>query len=49
MECFRLNEQGFWELHPYGEGDEFELTSIDFRCSLDVVYEDVILEESETD
>ena len=41
VECFRLNDRGFWELHPYETGDEVELTSIDFRFPISLVYEDV--------
>jgi Uma2 family endonuclease len=41
VECFRLNDRGFWELHPYEIGDEVELTSIDLRFPIALVYEDV--------
>jgi Uma2 family endonuclease len=43
LECFRLNDQGFWELHPFVEGDEVNLTSVDFHFPLSFVYEDVVL------
>ncbi|TAE57044.1 MAG: Uma2 family endonuclease [Nostocales cyanobacterium] len=43
LECFRLNDRGFWELHPFVEGDEVVLTSVDFRFPLSLVYEDVVL------
>jgi Uma2 family endonuclease len=49
IECFRLNEKGVWELYTYSEGDEVELKSIDFRCPIELVYEDVILEAVEED
>lgn len=49
IECFRLNEKGVWELYTYSEGDEVELTSVDFRCSIELVYEDVIIEAVEED
>jgi Uma2 family endonuclease len=49
IECFRLNEKGVWELYTYSEGDEFELKSVDFRCPIELVYEDVILESVEED
>ena len=49
IECFRLNEKGVWELYTYSEGDEFELKSVDFRCSIELVYEDVMLEAVEED
>jgi Uma2 family endonuclease len=41
VECFRLNEKGFWELHPYEEGDEVHLTSVGFQFPISLVYEDV--------
>jgi len=43
VEIFRLNEKGKWELTPYGEGDEIELTSVDFKFSIDLLYEDINL------
>ncbi|AFZ18917.1 Uma2 family endonuclease [Allocoleopsis franciscana] len=49
IECFRLNEKGVWELYTYSEGDEVELKSIDFRCPIELVYEDVMLEVVEED
>ncbi|MCT7955938.1 Uma2 family endonuclease [Laspinema palackyanum] len=45
VECFRLNEKGLWELSTYGEGDEIELTSIEFRVPIDLIYEDVVFSE----
>lgn len=41
VECFRLNHTGFWELHPYEEGDEVNLTSVDFHFPISLVYEDI--------
>ncbi|HCF26324.1 MAG TPA: hypothetical protein DEV81_03725 [Cyanobacteria bacterium UBA11049] len=41
VECFRLNDRGLWELHPYEEGDEVHLTSVDFYFPMSLVYEDV--------
>jgi Uma2 family endonuclease len=41
VECFRLNEKGIWELHPYEEGGEVHLTSVNFRFPISLVYEDV--------
>ena len=49
IECFRLNEKGVLELYTYSEGDEVELKSVDFRCPIELVYEDVILEAVEED
>ena len=49
IECYRLNEKGVWELYTYSEGDEVELKSVDFRCSIESIYEDVVLEAVEDD
>ncbi|MBD2134780.1 MULTISPECIES: Uma2 family endonuclease [unclassified Sphaerospermopsis] len=43
LECFRLNDRGFWELHPFVEGDEVHLTSVDFQFPLSLIYENVVL------
>ncbi|MGB3403972.1 MAG: Uma2 family endonuclease [Microcoleaceae cyanobacterium] len=42
IECYRINSEGYWVLYPYHKEQEFELTSIDFRCSIASVYEDVL-------
>ncbi len=50
VECYRLNEKGKWELTPYAfeeasneETDrEIELNSINFRCPISLIYEDVV-------
>jgi Uma2 family endonuclease len=44
VECFRLNDLGIWELYTYTEGDEFKLTSLDFLCPVELLYEDVVLD-----
>lgn len=41
VECFRLNDKGIWELHPYEEDDEIYLTSVDFQMNTSLLYEDV--------
>lgn len=41
IECYRINSEGYWVLYPYNQEQEFELTSIDFRCPIASVYEDV--------
>jgi Uma2 family endonuclease len=41
VECFRKNEAGQWVLYPYNEVDEMYLASIDFRCPIAALYEDV--------
>ncbi len=43
VECFRRNAEGQWVLYPYGEVDEIHLASVDFRCAIADVYEDVDL------
>lgn len=43
VECFRLNDKGIWELHPYTEGEQVHLTSVDFHCPISLFYEDVLL------
>ncbi|WP_066381449.1 MULTISPECIES: Uma2 family endonuclease [unclassified Anabaena] len=44
VDCFRRNQDGQWVLYPYGQGDEIHLASIDFRCAVTDVYEDVTFE-----
>ena len=48
VECFRLNDRGVWELYTYTEGEEIHLTSVDFRCAIELLYEDVVFESSES-
>jgi Uma2 family endonuclease len=43
VECFRRNEEGHWVLYPYQKGEEVHLASVDFRCAIASVYEDVVL------
>lgn len=53
VECYRLNEKGKWELTSYSleettaNGTELEvyLTSVDFRCPISLLYEDVVFSE----
>lgn len=42
VECFRLNDRGIWELHPYEDGDEVHLNSVNFHFPISLVYEDVV-------
>lgn len=50
VECYRLNDRNKWELTHYfvdettGSEPEVHLTSIDFRCSISLLYEDVEFE-----
>lgn len=43
VECFRRNDQGRWELYPYGKGETVHLASVNFECAIAQVYEDVAL------
>lgn len=43
VECFRRNTEGRWVLYPFGKIDEVHLVSVDFRCAIADVYEDVDL------
>ncbi len=53
IECYRLNEKNKWELTCYSvekiteqeTEQSIQLTSIDFSCSISVLYEDVIFPE----
>ena len=49
LECFRRNTEGFWVLQTYNQGSEINLTSIDFRTSLDNLYEDVTFGDNEAE
>jgi Uma2 family endonuclease len=48
VECYRINEKGKWELTAYSLDEtntdeiEVELTSVDFRCPMSLLYEDVV-------
>ncbi len=43
IDVFRRNGDGNWVLHPLAGDEELNLASVDFRCPLDAVYEDVDL------
>lgn len=51
VECYRRNAQGRWELFHFlrstdeGESPEIELASVEFRCSFDQLYDEVLLTE----
>ncbi len=47
IDVFRRNEKGRWELHSFVEGEEVEFTSVDFRCDIAAIYEDVTLVETD--
>jgi Uma2 family endonuclease len=44
IDCFRRNQDGQWVLYPYVKEQEIHLASIDFRCAIAEVYEDVTFE-----
>jgi Uma2 family endonuclease len=44
VECFRRNSDRQWVLYPYGEKDIIHLASVDFRCPVADLYEDVTFE-----
>lgn len=49
VECYRLNDRGKWELTPYSNDEdtsqaadlEIHFTSVDWRCPISLLYEDV--------
>ncbi|WP_366514285.1 Uma2 family endonuclease [Moorena sp. SIO3I6] len=41
LDCFRRNAQKIWTLQFYDPGSEIHLESVDFRTSLEALYEDV--------
>ncbi|EDX76495.1 conserved hypothetical protein [Coleofasciculus chthonoplastes PCC 7420] len=43
VEYFRRNAEGIWELHSYTEENELHLTSVNFHCTLEMLYENVEL------
>lgn len=45
VEVFRRNAEGLWVLHTYKEGSEIHLASVDFRVSIDALYEDVVFSD----
>ena len=53
VECYRINEKGKWELTAYSleattANDaelEVDFTSVDFRCPISLLYEDVVFPE----
>ena len=42
VECFRRNAEGLWVLQSYTQDSEVYLASVDFRVSMDAIYEDVV-------
>lgn len=46
VDIFRRNEEGRWELYSFVENQAVEFKSVDLRCDIAAIYEDVILVES---
>ena len=42
VDCFRRNKNNRWELYSFAEADELELQSVNFKCAIASLYEDVI-------
>ena len=40
VECYRRS-QNFWKYQTYGPGDTIHFESIEFRCAIELLYEDV--------
>jgi Uma2 family endonuclease len=49
VECFRRNHDGLWVLHTYTPGSEIHLAIVEFRSSIDALYEDVIFAGNEAE
>lgn len=47
VEIFRLNDRNKWELTPYAAGETVQLTTLDFECPIELLYEDVELSPQE--
>ncbi|MBD2496057.1 Uma2 family endonuclease [Nostoc sp. FACHB-280] len=46
VECFRLNDDGFWVLQTYTSQEQtVQLKSINFEATITELYEDVVFEE----
>jgi Uma2 family endonuclease len=41
VECFRLSESGNWVSQTYGQAEEIDFASIDFRCDIASIYRKV--------
>lgn len=46
VECFRRNSEGLWVLYPYSQDEEVYLASVDFRCPITELYEDVTITDN---
>ncbi|WP_223257514.1 Uma2 family endonuclease [Phormidesmis priestleyi] len=48
VDVFRRSQSGVWTFILYGEGDDIELTSVGLTIPIEVIYEDVLLVQPET-
>jgi Uma2 family endonuclease len=46
VECYRRGEERMWLYYPYTAGNVITLSSIKFECSIELLYEGVLFEES---
>ncbi|MGB0561721.1 MAG: Uma2 family endonuclease [Spirulinaceae cyanobacterium] len=46
LDCFRRDPSGFWVLQSYVPGDEIHFKSINLKTSFEVLYEDVIFDQT---
>lgn len=49
VECFRRNSEGLWVLTSYTQGSEVYLASIDFRTSIDTIYQAVVFTTNDSE
>ncbi|WP_293127161.1 Uma2 family endonuclease [Microcoleus sp. bin38.metabat.b11b12b14.051] len=49
VECFRRNAEGLWVLTSYTQGSEVYLASIDFRTSIDTIYQAVVFTTNDSE
>lgn len=42
VDCYRRDAEGVWVVFTYKKGDELELTSVNWRGAIDLLYEDVL-------
>ena len=49
VECFRRNAEELWVLQSYTPGNEVYLASVDFRTSMDAIYEDVVFTTNDSE
>jgi Uma2 family endonuclease len=47
IDVFRRNDKGHGELHSFVEGEEVEFTTVNFKCDIATIYENVTLVKSD--